>query len=331
MAGEANRLLKNGWAALLMRAQGFSLQYLAERVAQYSIQLPTIPDWRRVVVEPWEEELLPHVRGFALLIDGLDETNLGTTVPELLKLHDGLGGVSSDRLKVILSCHEFTWDRLIQQLPFWQDAGTFSHQTGSGVEVIPITDFDAEELDRALQAIDARELLTHRRPGEWADPHVEAIRNLLQHPGTFGLYATLHSSSNVPSIQNLTWSRLVEQYLREVLTKAELQCGINREPLKDQLITLAKLARQEKSRDMCLSVERVKEAIPDLDLDRSDPAVSRYAALLRHGVLHERPATGGRLLVGFHIVDVGSYLLSLALEREAHGLSESKLPALVTT
>jgi hypothetical protein len=182
MAGEANRLLESGWAALLMRAQGFSLQYLAERVAQYSIQLPTTLDWRRVVVEPWEEELLPHVRGFALLIDGLDETNLGTTVPELLKLHDGLGGVSSDRLKVILSCHEFTWDRLVQQLPFWQDAGTFSHQTGSGVEVITITDFDAEELDRALQAIDARELLTHRRRGEWADPHVEAIRNLLQHP-----------------------------------------------------------------------------------------------------------------------------------------------------
>ena len=270
------------------------------------------------------------VRGFALLIDALDATDLGMMVSELLKLHGGIGGVSSDHVKVILSCHEFIWDRLGQQLPFWQDAATFSHQNSSGVEVITITDFEAEELDRALQAINGRELLSHRRPGEWADPHVEAIRNLLQHPGTFGLYATLHRSDHVPSIQNLTWSRLVEQYLEEALTGAGGQCGINRESLQEHLITLTKLARQEQSKDMYLSVERVKEAIPDLDLDRSDPAVSRYAALLRHGVLHERPVSVGRRLVGFHIADVGSYLLSLALEREAQGFSESELYERVT-
>jgi hypothetical protein len=330
MALEARRLLESGWAALLMRAQDFSLQYLAERVAQDGLELPTAPDWRRVVVEPWEGELPSNVRGFALLINALDKTDPGKMVPELLKLHDGIGGVSSDRLKVILSCHDFTWHRLRRQVPFWQDGGTFSHQTDSGVDIITITDFDAEELDSALRTINASELLTPRRPGEWADPHILAIRDLLQHPGMFGLYAALHGSGDVPSIQNLTWSRLVEQYLGKALARAGAQCSINPESLQEQLIHLATLARQEKSRDMYLSVERVRETIPDLDLDRSDPALSQYAALVRRGVLHERPATVGRRLVGFSIADVGNYLLSLVLEREAHSPSGSELHALLT-
>ena len=220
IAGEANRLLEDGWAALLMRAQDFSLQYLAERIAQDGLQLPTTPGWRRVVVEPWEGELPSHVRGFALLIDALDEADISKIVPELLKLHDGLGGVPPDCLKIILSCHDFIWDKLSRQVPFWQDAGTFSHQTASGVEVITITDFEAVELDSALRTINATELVTPRRPGEWADPHVEAIRNLLQHPATFGLYAELHGSGDIPSIQNLTWSRLIERYLGKALIEA---------------------------------------------------------------------------------------------------------------
>ena len=51
---------------------------------------------------------------------------------------------------------------------------------------------------------------------------------------------------------------------------------------------------------------------------------------MRHGVLHERPTTLGRRSVGFHSADVGSYLLSLALEREAHGFLESELYERVT-
>lgn len=330
MAVEAGRLLESGWAALLMRAQGFSLEYLSELVVQDALSQHAPVDWRQIVVEPWRGELLSGPRGFILLIDGLDEADLDAISREMLKLHEGLGQLPPDRLKVIVSCRDLAWKRLDQQLPFWQDMWVDAHQAPHRVEIIQITDFQEEELDSALQAIGATELLTPRPPGEWADPHVQVVRDLLKHPATFALYAGLHASGDVSSIQNLTWSRLIERYMQRALDMAGAQCDVRPEALREQLIELASLARQEKSRDLYLRAEMVKQAMPDMEIDRLNPAQSRYAALRENGILHELPAPGGKRLIGFHIPDFGSYLLSFTLEKQAQSCTKEEFRELAT-
>lgn len=258
MAVEAQRLLDHGWVALLMHGKTFSLPYLAERVAQDGLRQPIAPDWRQVVVEPWKGELPDSLRGFVLMVDGI-EANPDQTIPELLKLHNAVGGLPLGCFKIILSCRDLAWERLSQLLPFWQSTESLGQHVPSSVQVIEVTDFADEELTRALQAIGATELLAPRQPGEWSDPHVEAVRVLLKHPSTFGLYADLHASGDVASIEGLTWSWLIEQRVQKALDKAGVTCGITPEAMRQWLIELANIARRQKSCNFCLSTDVVKE------------------------------------------------------------------------
>ena len=329
MAVEAQRLLDHGWVALLMHGKTFSLPYLAERVAQDGLRQPIAPDWRQVVVEPWKGELPDSLRGFVLMVDGI-EANPDQTIPELLKLHNAVGGLPLGCFKIILSCRDLAWERLSQLLPFWQSTESLGQHVSGSVQVIEVTDFADEELDRALQTIGATELLAPREPGEWADPHVEAVRDLLKHPSTFGLYADLHASGDVASIQGLTWSWLIKQRVQKALHKAGGKCGINPVAMCQWLTELANLARQHKSRDFSLSTDVVKEALPDLEVDRLDPTQSPYSALAEEGILLESPAPYPKRLIGFRILDAGSYLLSFTLERQAEGKSVEELRDLAT-
>ena len=73
-----------------------------------------------------------------------------------------------------------------------------------------------------------------------------------------------------------------------------------------------------------------KEALPDLEVDRLDPAQSPYSALAEEGILLKSPAPYPKRLIGFRILDAGSYLLSFTLERQAEGKSVEELRDLAT-
>ena len=328
MAVEAQRLLGNGWAVLLMRGRTFSLAYLAERVAQDGLGMHNVPDWRQIVVEPWKDDLPEGLRGLVLMIDAIDEAEPEELTAELLKLHDAIVGVDTTRLKVILSCRDLAWERLEPLLPFEREIGGNAPSSSGSMRVIEVGDFSELEVKHALEAIDATELLTPRQPGEWADPHVETLRELLKHPATFGLYAKVRASGSLPSIQDLTWSRLVEQHVKDSLRKVSARCHISLDSLRDWLIAWANLAWQQRARDFYLSRELIATTWPHLKVDINDPTESPFAALLEVGMLAQQSALGAKRLVGFRTADVGSYFLSLELERQSQDKPPQELRAL---
>jgi HEAT repeat protein len=319
MADQATCSLKTGWAALLMEGGTFTLNYLAEVIIQDGLSQDYSPGWRQVVVSPWRGELPPHIHGFVILIDAIDEADPSVISHELLRLDNAVSSLPLDRFKVIASCRDLAWAGITKghRFPFWVEGERSTQPKARSVRVIEVTDFEPEELNNALQRIGATELVTVRRPGEPSDPHIETVRDLIKHPAAFGLYAELHASGDISSIQNLTWSNLVERHLEEALRKVEAKCRVSSDTLHDNLITLANLMRKHKSRDLYLSRDLIKGELLELKMHSNDSTQSGFAALKEEGILAQRRASGAKQLIGFRIPDVGKYLLSFVLEREA--------------
>ncbi len=341
MAQYSQRLLEAGWSALLLRGRSFSLEYLAEILAQGGPGRSSTPNWRHVVVAPWRGTLPTELRGFILLIDGLDEIGPSELACEMDKLEDATGELPADRFKIVVSCRDLTWERLRHRLPLWKSTGDFGQRTGRVMNpgpltdssgylsvaepvtptcvLVPVSDFSDGELNRALESIGASELLTATRSGEWVDPHVESMRDLLKHPANFGLYAELYSSGSRSVGQNVTWSWLIEQHLQDALEKAGDRCGVNPGALRVSLIKLVELCRRQKPGDLRIQIDSVIQSLPDLGFNKLDPAESPYSALKEAGVLTESATRAGMRFVSFRFPETGGYLLSLTLEREAEG------------
>ncbi len=314
MAHQAQYLLQNGWAALLMRGKTFSLDYMSEVVTQGGLDWPTALEWRHVLVTPWGAELQNNQRGFILLLDGVDKADFEHISGELTKLSDAIRDIPGDRLKIIVSCRDLFWERFVVHLPIGSNI-TFTREHQPSYIPIQVIGFSDEELDRALKAISADELLVSGRAGEWADPHIESVRDILKHPSAFGIYASLRVAGYVPSVQNLTWSSLAEQYLEKALEQSALECDMRRESLRSWLVSLACLARVERQRDFCLPDKLVRRELPELRIDEIDPRQSPHAALLGNNILVESSGPGQARMIGLSFADLGSYLLSLDLER----------------
>lgn len=182
MVRQAQHLLQNGWAALLMRGKTFSLDYVSEVVTQEGLDWLTAPEWRHVLVTPWKAELQDNQRGFVLLLDGVDVADFEHISRELTKLSDAVRDIPGDHLKIIVSCRDLFWERLDNNLPSEPNITFTRERQPSFRQPIQVTGFSDEELDRALRAISADELIVSKRPGEWADPHIESVRDILKHP-----------------------------------------------------------------------------------------------------------------------------------------------------
>jgi HEAT repeat protein len=331
MAIEAQRLLENGWTVLLVRGRDFTLEHAATRVSE-ELSHPSLgPTWHQIV-EPWAEEVSAPPSRFALLIDAIDKAAHEDVSRQLLSLHDSISDAPLEQLKVIISCHDVVWNDSIRDriLPLEEDVEHFGRRTGRGYKLLYISDFTADELERALRSIGDTELLSPGCVGEWVDPHIATLRELLKHPATFGHYAALHESGDASSIHNLTWSGLIEHRLRKALVRAAPQCGKSPDELRAQLLWYASLARQQKARDFLLSVSVIKESLPELYVAASRSLTSPYTALLEQGVLHQSQASGSEQAVSFRITDAGGYLLSFELEQEANGKAPDELRGIVT-
>lgn len=329
MGGEAQRLLDEGWTVLLVRGDNLTLNNLADAVRQeFAVTSPSVT-WQQIVNTLHEEPL--NTSGFALMVDALDNGNPASLARELALLHDSLGDTDPRLFKVIASCKDADWERLLQRphAPAYEKVEVAGRCVGLSYYALPIGDFTADELNDALRLVGATELLTPGRFGERVNPHVATVRDLLKHPATFEHYAELHLSGHPASASNLTWGGLIEQRLRKALDQAARQCAKSPEELRDLTITFASLCRERNAREALLDGEEVRSALPDLFTPASDSVRAPYEALAGQGVFIEQPSLGGRHSIGFRITDAAGYLLSFEMERQGGEVDDDQFRTLV--
>lgn len=335
MAMEAERLIEGGRATLLIPAKYFSLDEIARLITQELPPFKAAPTWQQLV------ELLTQTEGndlstFVLLVDAIDEADdLDQITHQLNLLHDSIGATPREVFKVVLSCRDIVWSRFRQRrlAPLYEvvepPPAKAGRRSGYAAKSIWLADFTTNELDRALREIGATELLTPGRFGETPTAHIATVRDLLKHPATFEHYSALRRAGDSLSIQDITWSYLVEERLRNALDKAARQCGRGNAELRRMLERLVVLGWENNSKDFRLSVDSVKQATPDIEEKRTQAAHSPLSALIENGILLESTSTDHRT-IGFSVNDMAAYLLSFELERRSGGHTTQGFRDLIT-
>lgn len=321
-AVEAERLLNDGWVALLLPMLPgtlFSFEHAAELISQHLHDGSVTLHWHQVVQTLSSGDESPRLK-FAVFIDAIDEADPDHISGQLSLLHQSVVAIPPDRLKIFLSCRDLQWERFMRNnlLPLYVKVGDpGGRAVRRGYEIFKVGDFTPDELDAALEAIGDDTLLVLTRGGRHADAHVLTLRDLIKHPATFEHYADLRLRGGAPGTESVTWSQLIESRLRISLHDAERHCQVPAGELCEDLIELAGVGWAQSSRDYSVEVESVKERLPGLFTRRHDAKGTPYEALLSCGVLLETTGPGTTRVAGFRITDAGSYLLSYILDRRA--------------
>ncbi|MEK6336850.1 MAG: HEAT repeat domain-containing protein [Acidobacteriota bacterium] len=319
MAAEGRRLLDRGWTVLLLRGRLFTVASALEELAHELQVAPNTLSWA-TIAEFWTSGTKAP-SGFVLMIDPLDLTAIDAIDRELELLHDAIGTVAPERVKVIASARDTAWERFhdLSSFTLYEPTGGVGRKSGRRYSELPVTDFTNYELDRALQMIGDTELITPGRHGANVNAHVATLRGMVKHPATFEHYAELRQSGDDSLVQNLTWSSFLGERLAKILLQVRQQSKTTLD-LQDHLIRLALVGQREKSSDFQVEVELVKQELPSLFGRQTSETPSAYEALIDNGVLNEAGGPNGAKL-GFRISDAGPYFLSFGLERQLAGRS----------
>jgi hypothetical protein len=194
--------------------------------------------------------------------------------------------------------------------------------------LITLKDFTTNELDRALHAIGATELINPGRFGADPSAHIATLRNLLRHPATFEHYSALRRNNDAISVEDVTWSYLIGERLRRALAKAGRQCHSSVRDLRKLLERIALLCWQSGFKNFELNKEDLQSAIPEASNDDDHEDVSTLAALVEHRILSES-VVNNQSRISFNITDIGGYLLSFELERQIQGKSPDQIRTLL--
>lgn len=328
-ASEAKRLSDRGWAVLLVRGSTFSLEYMTRLIAEDGLGQPLAPGSSYILRQPWVGNLPVGIQGFLMIIDDIVPEK---TTNELVRLVDTMVGLPADRVKAVVTCNAIAWQRLNQDyhLPFHKDVATFGSE-GAGESGTPqLQNFSPAELTEALALIGATELIPPSE-GRWPDAHIDSIRELLTHPGTFGHYSYLRKTENPSQLAELTWSTLIERRLNQALALAASFSGSQPGSLHAYLLQFAQIALEQKSPDFRLPIDLIREQIPKLEVDLQLPTESPLVAMQQAGILLTTSGPTDERLIGFMVSDMGGYLLSFVLEKEAIGKTSDELRQLVNT
>jgi HEAT repeat protein len=333
LAIEAKHLMERGWAVLLLTVlpgELFTVDHAAELIGQQLPSGSTSVEWHQIVRQLVNDVSLDSL-GFVIMLDALADADIDHIAQQFTLLDESLLAASLDRVKVISSCRDVELGDLLRnpQMPFFVNAEDVQRATARGYKVTTLGDFNSEELDGALSEIGAVELLSPERLGDRVDPHIATLRDLLKHPGTFEHYASLHASGDVSSLQNVTWSGLIERRLNYTLREAERISQASREDLLGELVSFAELCRRQRARDFLIDSSEVNDRLPGWFEMRHGSSGTAYEVLISCGVLLEQAAPENRSLTGFRITDAGAYLLSFRLEREITDLSDEAVREIV--
>jgi HEAT repeat protein len=317
---EAEHLAASGWTVILLTVlpgELFTLDYAAELIRRELVRQPPSLEWHQIV-GMLSDEGGSDLTGVVVLLDAVADADRDHIAQQFTLLNESLAAASLNRAKVIASCRDVEFEDLLRnpQMPFFVNAADISRPTARAYRVVTIGDFNTDELDRALTEVGAVELLGTGREDDRFDPHVATLRDLLKHPGTFEHYASLHASDDVSSLENVTWSGLIERRLNYALREAARRSRVDSDDQRKGLITLAKLGRDQRTQDFLVDYGEVNNRLPEWFVARSDTAITPYEALISCGMLLEQPAPENKILTGFRITDAGAYLLSFPLEQE---------------
>ena len=321
-ATEALELSKKETIVYLSTGKSFSLVDAAKTIADELARPYPNLSWQNVLTALTANSVLDH-SPFIIFIDAIDEADdVDQIAKELTKLHQSIAATPVEQVKVIISCRDLAWNRFRQQrlTPLYETR----HVAGSGRAAVEVEldDFTTRELDDALRAIGATELLNVGRFGDSPSPHVSAVREILRHPATFEHYAVLKQSDATLPMQEITWSYLIEKRLKAGLERCARQSGVSASVWESSLVTLAKLAWKAKSFDFGSDV--IDEAILPLNESTTNDRLSPLESLVENRILDES-VTANERKFSFPISDIGAYLLSKELERQVSVSHPTKL------
>ncbi len=329
LASEALHLLAQGWTVLLFAlppGNNFTLDdYAAKQVKRQLTLEPQNLEWSQII-KPWQpdnQEFKENSKGLVILLDGLESADPEHLAAQLTVLHGSIATASLRNVKIILSCRATEFERYLQNQssPFLVKAEDW-RGSNRGYATSEITDFTTSELDEALTAVGADELLFFRQPNDKVNSHLASLRELLKHPGTFEHYANLRAREGVLSLQNETWSSLIERRVKYALEDVARQTRQNPEEIRKELITFTEACRRQNLREFALDYERIKNEFPAWFNKRADTGNTIYSSLLSCGVLFEQSAADDKKQVAFRVTDAGAYLLSFELEEEIRQTAE---------
>jgi len=327
LALQARKLLDEGWAVFLIRDLPFSLTAVAEYIVKNGLGYKGTLDWREVLITPWQSAWSAQIKGFALLIDELFDTpDVDFAIGELKQLHMASRQVPSSAFKLLIACHD-TWEA--DRLSFLINPQSLGDPSNVNAKLIRVADFTAAELSDAFHGIGAGHILQPRQPGELPDPHVENLLDLLKHPSIWGLYARSYHEGTRLATAAISWNSLLENYLSTMLHEAQQRCRFSADLLHEQLMQFAQLARVRQTHDFRLARSELRTNLSILQVDDINPTSSPYAALRELGIFLES-AKVERNEIKLAFSDLGAYLLSFVLEREAQS-QEQTASTLTTT
>ena len=329
VASQTIKLIENGWTVLLLSVPpGEAFNFADFAAGQIKAQLSPEPrklEWSQTI-KPWLDDTKPsESKGLVIILDGLEASDPENIGKELNLLHNSLGDVSPQQVKIILSCRNFDFQQFINKfLPFLTESHNW-RQSNRSYKLLEISDFTPDELDAALLQIGASDLLMVRNGANELSSHILSLRDLLKHPGTFEHFANLYERGDIRSIQEETWSSLIGRRIEYVLHDISRQSGENIEKIKGSLSDFTEICRSQKSREFSLDFDAVKKDFADWFASSAENEKTFYSILIGSGMLFEQAVSSTEKYVSFRITDAGAYLLSFVLEKEIRETSSEKL------
>ena len=332
VASQAIKLIENGWTVLLLSVPpGEAFNFADFAAGQIKAQLSPEPrklEWSQTI-KPWLDDTKPsESKGLVIILDGLEASDPENIGKELNLLHNSLGDVSPQQVKIILSCRNFDFQQFINKfLPFLTESHNW-RQSNRSYKLLEIGDFTSDELDAALLQIGASDLLSLRNETNERDSHILSLRDLLKHPGTFEHFANLYERGDIRSIHEETWSSLIGRRIEYVLQDISRQSGKDVEKIRENLSYFTEICRLQKSREFSLSFNALKTDFADWFVSSAENEKTFYSILIGSGMLFEQTVSSTEKYVSFRITDAGAYLLSFILEREIQETSSENLSQL---
>jgi len=186
LATQWKRLAEDNRVVLLIQANEFSVEKLAQRIRHRSFRWLLQRDWDEVLVGPFKGRTFVGAKQMLVLIDGVDECDLEKFCSELKQLHNEIFMLEPTRYKVVISCGSSQWEQVREEL----------HTTCSITalqEIVELGDFNDQELTEAAGKIGVAatpaSTLGVPQGQRTIPPHMEVMR----HPGIYGLARQLHS------------------------------------------------------------------------------------------------------------------------------------------
>lgn len=269
-----------------------------------------IGSWDMLTTESDDEEHTEPER-LLIIVDGIEYADTEVIAKHLAELNRSLARTSPRLVKVLLSCRESEFEKILKHkhLPFYLRVSDLKGDSLSDSRTIDIGDFDNRELDVALSAIGADDLIREVGHDGKLDDHVVSMRTLLKHPGTFEHFAALYALGEITTVSDETWSTLIGKRFDQCFREVEQLTGRKAEEIIPMLLHFVEYCREHKIRDFSVSLSSAKAICPGL-FETNVTGLSLHNALVSCGVFSPGDP------VAFRVTDAGGFLLSIRLEEE---------------